>query len=103
MAKLEKGLAEGIQPEAHKETTMEPLEKEIEAFDRMEEDLKRDHFDKWVVFQGGALVGVHESFEAAAADSAHTFEGGTYLIRQVGELPERLPSAAMYGKDYAYG
>ena len=81
---------------------MESLTREIEAFEAMREELWTNHFEKWVLVYGDDLIGTYETFQDAAMDAAKRFGRGPYLIRQVTSVPERLPSAALYGKDYAY-
>ena len=79
------------------------LTKEIDFFCRSKEELERNHFGKWVLVHEESLIGVYDSFEDAAVDASQRFGRGPYLIREIGILPERLPSAAMYGRGYAYG
>lgn len=79
------------------------LRREIERYNAMRDDLERDHMDRWVVLHGEEMAGAFETFQEAAIEAAHRFGRGPYLIRQVGALPERLPSAAVYGREYAHG
>ena len=83
--------------------TREVLKKEKATYANMRTDLERDHFGEWAVVHGEELIGTYETFQDAAIDAGLKFGRGPYLIRQVGDLPERLPSAVLYGKDYAYG
>lgn len=75
---------------------MSTLTDEIAAFDRQKADLEAEHFGQWVVFKSGALVGIFDSFDAAASDAVERFERGPYLIRQVGAAPVNLPASVMY-------
>ncbi len=59
------------------------LQREIDAYERMQDNLEANHFRKWVVFHGEEFIGVYESFEDAAIDATKRFGRGPYLIRQV--------------------
>ena len=85
------------------QTTTNVLRHEIKRYDAMRNELERDHMGKWVLLHGEELAGAFETFEEAAIEAARQFGRGPYLIRQVGALPERLPSAAVYGREYAHG
>lgn len=79
------------------------LKEEIAVYENMRAELERDHFGKWSVIHGYELIGIYETLQDAAIDASDKYGRGPYLIRQVGASTERLPSAAMYGRDYAYG
>ena len=72
------------------------LSEEIAAYDRMRNILETDHFGKWVVVHGEALVGTYEDFQDAAADAVQRFGRGPYLIRRVGSPPLTLPASVLY-------
>ena len=80
---------------------MEALEQEIKAFEAMKAELKQNHLNKWALVYGDELIGTFDTFEEAGVVAGQRFGRGPYLIRQIGALPERLPSAAMYGREYA--
>lgn len=61
-----------------------PLATEIAAYERMEDDLDRDYFGKWVVFHGEELVGAYDDFRHAVAEEFRRFGPDRCLIRQAG-------------------
>ncbi len=65
-----------------------PLEKEIHAYEKMREELERQHDGKYVVFSGDTLFGVFDDLDSAAQAAIAKFGRGPYLIRQVGENPD---------------
>lgn len=75
---------------------MSELREDIAAYEAMRGELEVQHLGKWVVFHDKQLVGVFETFEAAAVDAVRRFGRGPYLIRQVGSPPVTLPAAALY-------
>lgn len=75
---------------------MADLQFEIDAYQRMEAQLKVDHHGRWVLLHDGALIDSFETFEAAAADAVSKFGRGPFLIRQVGAPPATLPVSVMY-------
>ena len=81
-------------------STMTEIDKEIEAYEGMRQDLEAKHMGKWVLVSEGKLVDVYDSFEATAEDAVSRFGRGPYLIRQVGAPPVTLPASVMYHPDY---
>ena len=75
---------------------MAEIDREIEAYEAMRSKLEADHMAKWVLLHNRELVGVFDSFEAAAEEAVKRFGGGPYLIRQVGAPPVVLPASVMY-------
>jgi hypothetical protein len=75
---------------------MADLQFEIDAYQRMEGDLKANHDGRWVLIHDGALIGAFESFELAAGDAVKKFGRGPFLIRQVGAPPTTLPISVLY-------
>ena len=75
---------------------MADLQFEIDAYQRMEAELKAQHHGRWVLLHDGALIDSFETFEAAAADAVRRFGRGPFLIRQVGAPPTTLPISVMY-------
>ena len=76
--------------------TMTEIDKEIEAYKGMRQDLEAKHMGKWVLVYEGKLIGVHDSFEAVAEDAVAKYGRGPYLIWQVGAPPVTLPASVMY-------
>jgi len=75
---------------------MSELQNEIAAFDKERDQLELEHSGEWVLFHGGARIGVYESFEQAAEDAVRKFGRGPYLIRQIGAPPIVLPASVVY-------
>jgi hypothetical protein len=79
---------------------MADVKTDIAAYDWQREDLEERHTGKWVLFHDEQLIGVHASFESAAAEAVGRFGRGPYLIRQVGAPPVVLPASVMYAPLY---
>jgi hypothetical protein len=75
---------------------MNPLDIEIEAYEKQLPDLEKNHLGKFVVFKGGELIGAWDTFDAAAAASVARFGRGPYLIRQVGAPRPTLPASVLF-------
>jgi hypothetical protein len=75
---------------------MAELDTAIATYDSMRERLEAEHVGKWVLVHERELIGLYDSFDAAAEDAVRRFGGGPYLIRQVGALPVALPASVMY-------
>ena len=76
--------------------TMNPLDIEIEAYEKRLPDLEKNHLGKFVVFKGGELVGAWDTLDAAAAAAVARFGRGPYLIRQVGAPRPTLPASVLF-------
>ena len=72
------------------------LDRQIDAYKAMRDELERDHLYEWVVFHDEKLIGAYEDFQDAAAEAVRRFGRGPYLIRQVGAPPKTLPASLMY-------
>ena len=70
--------------------TMDGLQREIAAYDRMRDCLETDHLGEWVVVHDEELAGTYAGFEEAAQEAIRRFGRGPYLIRQVGAGPITL-------------
>ena len=76
---------------------MTALKKQMEAYERMRNDLELEHFGEWVVLYDEELIGTYESFERAAEDAVRRFGRGPYLIRRIGAAPRLpLPASVQY-------
>ena len=62
-----------------------PLQKEIEHYETVREELELEHFGKWVVVHDQDFVGTYETLEEAATFAVKTYGKGPYLIRKIGE------------------
>ena len=72
------------------------LDRQIDAYNAMREELERDHLYDWVVFHDEQLIGAYEDFQDAAAEAVRQFGRGPYLIRQIGAPPMTLPASVLY-------
>lgn len=63
-----------------------PLATEIAAYERMEDELDRDYYGKWVVFHGEELVGAYDDFRQAVGEEFRRFGPDRCLIRLVGAV-----------------
>jgi hypothetical protein len=75
---------------------MPELDKDIEAYKRLQPELETHHNGKWVVINSGEMFGVFDSFEVAAGEAVNRFGRGPYLIRQVGASDFVMPASVMY-------
>jgi len=75
---------------------MADIQAEIVAYEQMRADLESKHLGKWVLVHGLELVGVYDTFEAAAQDAVKRFGRESCLIRQVGAPPITLPASVLY-------
>lgn len=75
---------------------MKTLERNIEAYKRMQGELESKHTGKWVLLYNEQLVSVHDNFQQAAEKAVKNYGDGPYLIRQVGAPPVVLPTSVMY-------
>lgn len=75
---------------------MAQLSEEIAAYELMRADLESAHMGKWALVHDHRLVGVFDSFEAAAETAVSSFGRGPYLIRQIGAPPVTMPASVMY-------
>jgi hypothetical protein len=80
---------------------MAEIKDEIAAYQKVRHQLEAEHMGKWVLFRDLSLIGVYDSFEAAAEDAVRRFGRGPYLIRQVGAPPVTMPASVMYHPDHA--
>jgi len=80
---------------------MAEIDAEIKAYEAMREKLESEHMGKWVLVREGQLIGVFDSFDAAAEDAVRQFGRGPYLIRQIGAPPVTLPASVMYPRAHA--
>jgi hypothetical protein len=72
------------------------IDLEIDAFEKMREELERNLMGKWILFHDGKFVEKYDSFEAAAEDAVRRLGRGPYLIRQVGAPDITLPASVVY-------
>ena len=80
---------------------MAEIDTEITAYEAMREKLETEHMGQWVLLRHQKLIGVYNTFEAAAEIAVRDFGRGPYLIRQVGAPPVTLPASVMYPRTHA--
>lgn len=80
---------------------MAEIKQEIDAYNRMREDLEARLMGQWVLIHDGELVANYETFDAAAEEAVRKFGRGPYLIRKVGSPSVSLPASVMYRPHYA--
>ena len=65
-----------------------PLLDQMKVYEEMREELENDYFGRWVVIDGGRLVGDYETFHGADADAQKRgLNPFHYLVQQVGVEP----------------
>ncbi len=65
-----------------------PLLDQMEVYDEMREELERKYFGRWVIIDGGQLVGDYETFHDAEADAQERgLNVADYLVTRVGVEP----------------
>lgn len=79
---------------------MDQLSKDMAAYDRMRDELERDHYGKWVIVHDEELVGTYDHSGDAANDAIQKFGHEPCHIRQVGEQPLTLPASILYRPVY---
>ena len=81
---------------------VDPLDREIEAFENMRATLEAGHMDRWVVVAGGHFWRGQSfgTFQDASRAAREAFGDTEVLIRQVGAVQEiRWPSSLMWIDD----
>lgn len=78
--------------------TNEAIQKELEAYTKMRDELRAHHMGKYVLIKDGALIDTFDDFNGAATRAVELFGDGPYLIRQVGsgESPMPMPASVAY-------
>lgn len=64
--------------------TAHVLDADVRAFEALQEELEREHFDEFVLFFDGKFVGSFPDFNSAGREALSRFGKGPYLIQQVG-------------------
>ena len=74
---------------------MKVLEREIQAYAKLRDQLEAESWGQWAVVYGDELIGVYELFEDAAQVAVERFGRGPFLLRQIGEddsVPLHIPT-----------
>lgn len=74
---------------------MDEIDKNIEAFEKMRNELEKEHLGKWVLFHDAKLIGLYDTFEAAGEVAGQKFGADPCLIREVGVSSLTLPVSVM--------
>jgi len=80
---------------AEKASVAPQLEKDIEAFHKMKDELLANHNGKFVIFHGGKFIGAFDTLDNAAREAIKQFGNKPYLIRQVGKDPTMTMPASV--------
>lgn len=72
------------------------IQDEIDAFEAMQTRLEAEHMSEWVLMREGRVIGFFQSFETAAAEGLLKFGRDSYLVREIGAEPIRLPVSVIY-------
>ncbi|HSY17646.1 MAG TPA: hypothetical protein VK815_04890 [Candidatus Acidoferrales bacterium] len=79
---------------------MADVQKDIEAYEKLRQELELKHMGKWVLFHDEKLVDFFDSFDAAASQAVANFGRGPYLIKQIGASSLTLPASVMFKPVY---
>lgn len=74
---------------------------DIVAYEAIQEELEASHLGRWALVYNCELIGIFDSFEAAAQEAVTRFGKGPYLIRRIGSASVTLPTSVMYGPIHA--
>lgn len=69
----------------------------IAAFDGMRASLEAAQLGKWALVNERMLIGVFDTFEAAATTALEKYGDAPYLIRRIGAHSVTLPASVMFG------
>lgn len=75
---------------------MSSIQDEIEAFNKMQSKLEAEHMGEWILMRNRQILGFFESFEKAAAEGLRLFGRESYLVREIGAEPFRLPVSVIH-------
>ena len=76
---------------------MVTLEDNVAVYEKLHEELERDHMDEWVVIYDKEVVGFYSDFQEAAEDAVIRYASGPYHIKQIGEPPLQISPTLMFG------
>lgn len=82
--------------ESTKRSEPNAFQDDLAAYEAMRPELEGAYFGKWVLVHGRELVGVFDTFDAAAVEAVQRFGRGPYVIKQVGAAPVPIPVSVMY-------
>ncbi len=75
---------------------MADIQDEIAAFEAIQTKLEAEHLREWVLMRDRSVIGFFPSFESAAAEGLKRFGRSSYLIREIGAEPIKLPVSVIY-------
>lgn len=75
---------------------MSPIEDEITAYEALQVELEAKNMGQWVLMRDRKVIGLFPSFEQAAAEGLRRFGRTSYLVREVGAEPIKLPVSVIY-------
>jgi hypothetical protein len=75
---------------------MSPINDEIQAYESMQPRLEAEHMGEWILMRDRRVIGLFPSFETAAAEGLRLFGRTSYLVREIGAEPIRLPVSVIH-------
>jgi hypothetical protein len=75
---------------------MADIQTEIAGYEQMRAELESKYLGRWVLVHDRKLIGVYDTFQAAAEAAVRAFGRDSCLIRQVGAPPVTLPASVLY-------
>jgi hypothetical protein len=73
------------------------LDADIAAFEKLREELEREHLDEFALFFEGKFEAVFPNFDSAGRAALARFGSGPYLIQQIGSPIGLDADTAMHG------
>jgi hypothetical protein len=75
---------------------MTGLDKDIEYYDSIKDDLESKHSSKWILIHEQKIIDTYKSFDDAVQYAVKEFGRGPYLIKQIGAPPVVLPASVAF-------
>lgn len=72
------------------------IQDEIKAYEALQDELEATHRGEWILMKDRKQIGLFSSFEQAAAEGLRLYGRGSYLIREIGAEPIRLPVSVIH-------
>lgn len=75
---------------------MSLIQDEIAAYEAIQSELEAEHRGEWILMRNRQVIGLFSSFEQAATEGLRQFGRSSYLIREIGAEPIRLPVSVIH-------
>jgi len=75
---------------------MSPIQDEIAAYEAIQARLEAEHMGEWILMRDLKVLGFFPSFEIAAEEGLRRFGRSSYLVREIGAEPIRLPVSVIH-------